>query len=461
MSKQRPVIVYFRQDLRLRDNPALFEAAKDGAPILPLYIIDTHYPGPWKMGGAQQAWLASCLKEIRKELPLAVFTGNPIEIFKQVLNKTGAQRVFWNRCYEPFARKRDRDLERFLESEDVEVKSFNGSLLIEPWEVSTKKGTPFKVFTQFWKTSVELIEPDKPLPAPEADYFNLKSETFEFSPKWGEKILNHWEVGESGAKKLLDRFLKDAVDDYKSARDLPAEDNTSRLSPYLHFGHISPRQIWNKIPDRRKPGPNHFASELGWREFSYHLLWHFPHLPERPFVEKFTDFKWDNKTKDLKLWKKGMTGYPIVDPGMRQLWETGWMHNRVRMIVASFLTKDLFVHWKKGEEWFWDTLVDADLASNSASWQWVAGSGADAAPYFRVFNPVLQGEKFDPEGSYVKKWIPELQDVPAKWVHKPWEAPGLELRSWGVTLGDNYPHPIVEHKAAREEALRRFEQIKS
>lgn len=460
MSKESPVIVYFKQDLRLKDNPALSKAAEEGAPILPIYIIDTQYPGRWEMGGAQKAWLSAFLEEFRAEIPLAVFKGNPVEIFKKMIDQTGAKHVFWNRSYEPFARKRDKELEAFLESKGVEVNTSNGSLLIEPWEVSTKKGTPFKVFTQFWKTSLELIDPEEPLPIPNASYFEIESEKFSFSPKWGEKILQHWQVGEKGAEKLLERFTNEALEDYKSARDIPGEENTSRLSPYLHFGHISPRQIWHKV-DRRKTGAKHFISELGWREFSYHLLWHFPHIPERPFVDKFSDFKWDNKTEHLTDWQKGKTGYPIVDAGMRELWETGWMHNRVRMIVASFLTKDLFVHWKKGEEWFWDTLVDADLASNSASWQWVAGSGADAAPYFRVFNPVLQGEKFDPEGIYVKKWVPELQDIPAKWVHKPWEAPGLELRSWGVTLGDNYPHPLVEHKAAREEALKRFEQIKS
>lgn len=459
--KKSPVIVYFRQDLRLSDNPALFEAAKSGAQIIPIYIVDTHYPGHWTLGGAQKAWLSEAIEKLQEKIPLTVFKGNPVKVLSKLVGETGAEHVYFNRCYEPFARKRDRDIERELESKSVEVFHFNGSLLIEPWEISTKQDTPFRVFTPFWKSALELIEPEASLPEPEAKYLDYKGEGFLFNRRWGDKILKHWKVGEEGAQDLLKSFAGEAINDYKKGRDFPASKKTSKLSPYLHFGHISPRQIWNRIKEKSSSDVKHFFSELGWREFSYHLLWHYPNIPEKPFVEKFSQFKWDKNDEALKKWQKGETGYPIVDAGMRELWETGWMHNRVRMIVASFLTKDLFIHWRNGEDWFWDTLVDADLASNSASWQWVAGSGADAAPYFRIFNPVLQGEKFDPEGEYVKKWIPELQDIPAKWVHKPWEAPGLELRSWGVTLGKDYPYPIVNHKDAREDALKRFEKIKS
>lgn len=456
-----PVIVYFRQDLRLSDHPALFEAAKTGAPVIPVYIFDTVYPKEWQTGGAQKAWLSAALKDLQSKIPLAIFTGNPVEVLASLIDKTGAKQVYYHRCYEPFARKRDRDIERELEQKGVEVLTFNGSLLIEPWEIKTKQGTPFRVFTPFWKTAQDLISPDPSLPVPEVEFKTIEGEEYSFTPKWGEKILSHWSVGEEGAQQYLETFSESSIGEYKKARDFPASQTTSKLSPYLHFGHISPRQIWNHIPKKTTSDILHFFSELGWREFSYYLLWHFPKIPEQPFVEKFKDFQWDNNKKSLTRWQKGETGYPIIDAGMRELWETGWMHNRVRMIVASFLTKDLFVHWRKGEDWFWDTLVDADLASNAASWQWVAGSGADAAPYFRIFNPILQGEKFDPQGEYVKKWIPELQSVPAKWVHKPWEAPGLDLRSWGVTLGNDYPHPIVDHKVARNEALKRFEKIKS
>lgn len=459
--KKSPVIVYFRQDLRLCDHPALTEAAKTGAPVIPIYIFDTVYPGKWQTGGAQKAWLSVALHELQKRIPLSIFEGNPVEILSNLINEIGAEHVYYHRSYEPFSRKRDRDIERKLEQKGVEVSTFNGSLLIEPWEVKTKQGTPFRVFTPFWKTALDLISPGPSLPEPKVEYLAVKGEKYSYTPKWGEKILNYWQVGEKGAQKLLKTFSQDAVEDYKKGRDFPASEKTSKLSPYLHFGHISPRQIWNHIPKKTTADVQHFFSELGWREFSYHLLWHFPKIPEQPFVDKFKDFQWDNDTDDLSKWQKGITGYPIVDAGMRELWETGWMHNRVRMIVASFLTKDLFVHWRKGEDWFWDTLVDADLASNAASWQWVAGSGADAAPYFRIFNPILQGEKFDPDGEYVKKWIPELQSVPAKWVHKPWQAPGLELRTWGVALGKDYPYPIVDHKVARNDALKRFEKIKS
>jgi deoxyribodipyrimidine photo-lyase len=459
---QRPVIMYFRQDLRLNDNPALSLAAESGAPILPLYIIDTAFPGEWQIGAAQKVFLADVLHSMKEEIPLVIRSGHPVEVLRQLVKDTGASQVFWNRCYEPFARQRDREIESAMELLEVEVHTCNGSLLIEPWKVSTNQGTPYKVFTQFWKKSLSLIDPLQPCKKPEMRFYQAKGEEIpKESPKWAGLIRKFWQPKEEAAQSILRDFVKSEIENYKIERDLPSKQGTSRLSPYLHFGLISPSQIWHAIRNRETEGASCFLSELGWREFSYYLLYHFPYLPDRSFNHKFNDFKWDENESFLKAWQKGLTGYPIVDAGMRQLWQTGWMHNRVRMIVASFLTKDLLIHWKSGEEWFWDTLVDADLASNAASWQWVAGTGADAAPYFRIFNPVLQGEKFDPAGDYIKQWIPELKEVPFKWIHQPWEAPDLELRSAGVILGEDYPCPIVDHKKMRAEALNRYTEVTS
>lgn len=454
-----PVIVYFRQDLRLRDNPALTAAARTNRSILPIYIIDTHFPKTWNTGSAQKVWLSQSLQAFKKEIPLVVLTGNPVKILTELVEKTCAKQVFWNRCYEPFARKRDLSIESAMEAMEVKVSTFNGSLLIEPWEVSTLQGKPYQVFSRFWKSCLEWIRPVSPLAAPEIDYFRYQEDScvFEYRSRWANKLIKHWDWGEKAAHNRLNEFLQRGIKHYKITRDFPALESTSRISPYLHTGQISPRQIWDAVHNKKTDDSAYFQRELGWREFSYYLLWHFPTLPERPFVKKFEQFKWDNKKRLFLAWKKGRTGYPIVDAGMRELWETGWMHNRARMIAASFLTKDLFIDWRKGEEWFWDTLIDADLANNSASWQWVAGSGADAAPYFRIFNPVLQGEKFDPEGDYVKKWVPELKNIPKKWIHKPWEATEDQLALWGVCLGKNYPFPLVDHKEARSEALRRFQ----
>lgn len=472
-----PTIVWLRQDLRLQDNPALFSAAQEGKPLILLYIYDTEYPERWKMGGARKWWLHHSLSALEADLKakgmrLLLRKGDPLEILKELAKKTKAQAVFWNRCYEPFALKRDRLVEKELKSADITFKNFNGSLLAEPWEITNQSGGSYKVFSQFWKNVLKAIDPTPPLPVPKMQPYEdaMHGDSLDdwkllpSAPDWSEGISAFWKPGERGANEALADFVKDALFIYKEERDFPAKDSTSFLSPHLHQGELSPRQAWHAVAGKggtgsQKASVDCFLSEIGWREFSYHLLYHFPDLPQTPFVDKFKRFPWDENARKLKAWQKGITGYPIVDAGMRQLWEIGWMHNRVRMIAASFLTKDLFIHWRKGEEWFWDTLVDADLANNSASWQWVAGSGADAAPYFRIFNPVLQGEKFDSEGEYIREWVPELKLLPAKYIHKPWEAPEEVLKRAGIELGSTYPKPIVDHKEAREEALKRFKAL--
>ncbi len=459
----QPIIVLFKQDLRVKDNPALYNAAQTGAPVLPLYIFDTVHPGKWQMGAAQRVWLHGSLSSLQHSLPLVLKKGDPLELLPEIVEKVGAGAVYWNRSYEPFAIQRDTLLKKKLQSVGIEVKSFNGSLLSEPWEVFNKEGKPFRVFTPYWNNCLKILDPKPLLTQPSPQYYETTGDRLEdwcllpTNPDWAVEMRQFWKPGEQEGGKRLIQFVKESVDVYAHNRDIPSVDLTSHLSPYLHMGELSPRQIWHAIPNHNVAEV--YLREIGWREFSYYLLYHFNTLPEEAFDARFSRFKWSDNPQFLKAWQQGATGYPIIDAGMRQLWHTGWMHNRVRMIVASFLTKDLFIPWQRGAEWFWDTLVDADLASNSAGWQWVAGCGADAAPYFRIFNPVLQGEKFDPQGEYVKRWVPELRSVPEKWIHRPWEAPMEILRSCGVGLGENYPLPIVDHKMAREEALKRYSAI--
>ncbi|WP_306016340.1 deoxyribodipyrimidine photo-lyase [Oceanicaulis sp. MMSF_3324] len=471
-----PVIVWFRQDLRLADNPALQAAAASGAPIIPVYILDDDAPGGRKPGGASRWWLHHSLNSLSEDLQeinghLIFMQGAAQAQLETLIQETGAQAVYWNRLYEPWARDRDERIKSALKDDGLKTRSFNGSLIVEPWDIATKTGNPYKVFTPFWKTLKADHAPAEPIGRPEAPVFSeykggLSLEAFELlptQPDWSGGIKALWTPGETAAHGRLGQFLKQAVTDYPDRRNLPGENGTSRLSPHLHFGEISPRQVWHAVKQSnhaRTDGADTYLSEIAWREFSYNLLYHFPDLPDANFQSKFDAFEWDDNAEALKAWQRGQTGYPIVDAGMRELWSTGWMHNRVRMIVASFLIKDLFIHWREGEAWFWDTLVDADLASNSASWQWTAGSGADAAPYFRVFNPVGQSEKFDPEGDYLRKWIPELADLPNKAIHAPWTADKAVLSRAGVTLGETYPKPIVDHGDARKRALAAFEKIK-
>ncbi|HWA69782.1 MAG TPA: deoxyribodipyrimidine photo-lyase [Rhizomicrobium sp.] len=451
----KPVIVWFRQDLRLGDNPALQAATASGAPLIALYVLDE--TAPRAPGGAARWWLHHSLTALGASLGghLVLKSGNPAKIIPAMVKQSEAERVVWNRRYEPTAMERDRKLKASLTADGIAVESFNGALLHEPWEIQTKGGTPFRVFTPFWKAMR-----DRPIPAPHPAPRNLVFHKVESerltdwklrpsNPDWAGGF--DWTPGEKSARRALTNFLDD-IAHYKVARDLPALGGTSRLSPHLHWGEISPRQVWHAV---RTHGPGEgaetFLKEMGWREFCAQLLFHNPGLPSDPLDTRFENFPWRHSDRDFNTWTKGDTGIPIVDAGMRQLWRTGWMHNRVRMITASLLIKHLGLHWKGGEAWFWDTLVDADLASNSANWQWVAGCGADAAPFFRIFNPVLQGEKFDPGGAYVRRFVPELKDVPDRYVHRPWEAPQPPA---------HYPAPILDLAEGRSRALQAFKALK-
>ncbi|HUA66427.1 MAG TPA: deoxyribodipyrimidine photo-lyase [Alphaproteobacteria bacterium] len=471
-------IVWYRLDLRLSDNPALVAAAKRGGEVVPIFIWSPEEEGDWFPGSASRWWLHQSLAALEKQLRemgsrLIIRRGPSLQTLLAMVTETGATAVFWNRRYEPAVIERDTKVKADLRSHGLEVETFNAALLREPWSVQNQSEKPFRVFTPFWKYCQSLPEPDEPLPAPR--YLpvprkwpiSLALAELELEPKidWARGIRAAWQPGEAGAQSNLTGFLTGAMEAYSSGRNRPDTPGTSRLSPHLHFGEIGPRQIWSGL--RRHAvlrnmtswRSSQFAAELGWREFAHHLLFHFPRTPEEPLRRDFGSFPWRRDEAQLRQWQKGETGFPIVDAGMRELWATGWMHNRVRMITASFLVKDLLLPWQKGARWFWDTLVDADLASNTLGWQWTAGCGADAAPYYRIFNPALQGEKFDPQGDYVRRWCPELSKLPAKWVHQPDRAPVEILRDAKVKLGKNYPYPMVNHALARENALQAFTRV--
>lgn len=473
-------IVWFRQDLRIHDNPALEYAALRGS-IIPIYILDDELPGQWKLGGASKWWLHHSLQALSNSLKskghrLHIFTGDSQQILNDLQHQTQADTVVWNRCYEPFSIERDKKIKESLTSVGVNVKSFNASLLFEPWTIKNQQGNFFKVFTPFWKHCLQQsIAPlslsenclDSAVPFLETLDIAVRLDDLKLlpiHPNWATRF--DWNPGEFSALEKLNDFFETAVVSYKEQRDYMDKNATSMLSPHLHFGEISPRLIFQRCQELLAlgqgdlTGVHHFLSELGWREFSYHLLYHFPELPTEPFRPEFNRFEWDNNLEDLKKWQQGKTGFPIVDAAMQELWQTGYMHNRARMIVASFLTKNLLIHWRCGAEWFWDTLVDADLASNSASWQWVAGCGVDAAPYFRIFNPITQGEKFDPDGIYVKRWIPQLQNLDVKYIHQPWAAPLPVLKNAGVRLGHTYPEPMIDLKVTRNRALEVYSGIR-
>jgi len=470
-------IVWFRQDLRIADNPALSAAAARG-PVLPLYILDDVNAGSWRPGGASRWWLHRSLDALSADLGgLVLRRGNAREILPDLVKASGATAVFWNRCYEPYAIARDTAIKADLQKQGVEVQSFNGSLLHEPWDVKTGAGGPFKVYTPFWR-ACRGRPVDAPLRKPKLDIVaSGQSEKIDdwkllpTKPNWAKGFEDIWQPGETGARKRLDRFVKSGLAGYATGRDRPDQENISRLSPHLHFGEISPRQLVARMAieseDRAKTASTKTASaekflaEIGWREFSYHLLYHFPTLPEQNWRDAFDTYPWRDSAADLKAWQRGMTGYPLVDAGMRELWHTGFMHNRVRMVAASFLIKHLRIDWRRGEEWFWDTLLDADLANNAASWQWVAGSGADASPYFRIFNPMMQGEKFDPGGAYVRRWCPELAKLPDDAIHAPFKAKPDVLAKAGVELGRTYPNPIVDHDEARAKALAGYKKVQA
>lgn len=471
-----PIVVWFRQDLRLADNPALQAAIAAGGPVIPVFIHDIKSEGPWAPGGATRWWLHHALADLAAQLTEAGATlilrqGDSLAELQSIIKATGATQVFWNRRYEPLIVQRDTQIKTVLRNAGLNVESYNGSLLHEPHRIKNLSGNPFQVFTPFWKNclaNLKFGEPTKapkkikglaePLPSASLASLKLLPEI-----KWDTTMRTFWNPTRAGAEKRLKDFITAPIKDYNTARDLPDQDGTSRLSPYLHFGQISPLEIYaaaKASPHAETKSGERYIAEIGWREFGYHLLHHFNHTPEKALRKEFDDFPWQPDAKLVRAWQKGQTGFPIVDAGMRQLWQTGWQHNRVRMIAASVLVKHLLQPWQAGAAWFWDTLVDADLASNTLGWQWAGGCGADAAPYFRVFNPVLQGEKFDPEGAFVRQYVPELAKMPAEWIHKPWEAPAEVLKAAGVTLGVNYPKPAIGLTEGRDRALEAFKNLR-
>ena len=467
-------IMWFRQDLRVKDNPALNAACASGN-IIPIYIYDTKTPDGREPGGASKWWLHHSLSSLNKRLNghLQIFKGDAETIVLSLMETFDVKHIYWNRCYDPWQINRDKAIKKKLIEKGAQPQSFNGALLWEPMKVLKKDKTPYRVFTPYYRKGCLNVEPPRyPESTPSrityADVKNkgdsIDSLTLLPSLDWASNFPNHWHPGEEGAADKLATFIQQGARSYKDKRDIPSVTGTSQLSPHLHFGEISPNQIWYAIKDKfghsEDKSIDTYLSELGWREFSYYLLFHFPTLPNKNFNEKFDKFNWRSDNKALRAWQQGNTGIPIVDAGMRELWQTGYMHNRVRMIVGSFLVKNLLLSWHEGEKWFWDCLLDADLASNSASWQWVAGTGADAAPYFRIFNPILQGEKFDKQGKYVRKYCPELKDLPDKYIHKPWETPPIIAKEANLELGTHYPKPIVDLKASRERALDAFQQLK-
>ena len=474
MNKKPLHIHWFRRDLRLSDNPALAKCAVNGD-VLPIFILDDCNAGSQEPGAVSRVWLHHSLLALNKSLngALRVFKGNPIEIIPKLISETGANGVYWNRCYEPWQMERDRIIKLTLRDKNIECESFNGSLLWEPWDILKKDGTPYKVFTPFYRRGcLSAKEPRIPISPPDDITLSNKKigmndiNDLELLPnlRWDQEVFEGWDIGEKAANLKVIGFIENRLHDYKDGRNFPSKKNVSRLSPHLHFGEVSPNQVWYTASHPKymnSTGLDHFLSELGWREFSHSLLYFFPNLPTESLQTRFETFPWIEDLDLLVRWKEGNTGFPIVDAGMRELWRTGYMHNRVRMIVGSFLVKNLRLHWNNGLDWFWDCLVDADLANNSAGWQWIAGCGADAAPYFRIFNPVLQGEKFDKDGIYTKQFVPELKDLPNKYLHCPWTAPETVLKAANVCLGKSYPHPIVDLKQSREAALKAFSDMKA
>lgn len=466
-----PILVWFRRDLRLADNPALAEAAETGHPVVPVFILDSK--AGRAPGAASQWWLHHSLKSLeqtleRKNIRLVLRRGPSAEVLISLAKETGAHAVYWNEAADGTLAGSDRAVTAVLAKRGIEARAFlGGTLLHEPiGGLHTRDGRPFQVFTPFWRAALDRMPPAIPLPAPRVLHpcsAHPKSERLEdwallpAKPDWAREFRETWHPGEGAARDRFAVFLKERVAGYGSDRNFPARNGHSGLSPHLHFGEITPRQIWHGA-DAAIAAP--FLRELGWRDFCQNLLHHFPAMATEPLRQGFKHFPWREDAVALRAWQHGLTGYPLVDAGMRELWRTGFLHNRVRMVVGSFLVKHLLIHWRHGEAWFWDTLVDADHGNNVANWQWIAGCGADAAPYFRIFNPVLQGERFDPAGAYVRRWVPELARLPDRFVHSPWKASAIELEAAGIRLGTTYPVPIVDHDRARKRALAAFATLK-
>lgn len=464
-------LVWFRQDLRLNDNPAFIKACSHYQFVIPLYIYEEKNS---VLGRAQAWWLHHSLISLSHSLKqlglnLILRKGDPLEIILDLVKSVSANAVFWNRCYEPTAISRDKKIKATLLEYGVEAHSSNGGLLHEPWTIRNKNDDYFRIFTPYWKHCKRILNIPSPMQlmhlptGVEIQSDDLWEWKLLPNLNWASRFADYWTPGEKGAQQKLDEFIEHHLNGYKKNRDFPIKNATSRLSPHLHFGEISPLIIVRVI-ELAKLDPNcdlisaeHFLSELGWREFSIYLLYHFPNLPDHNFRGEFDAFPWHNEKQLLVRWQRGLTGYPLIDAGMRELWATGYMHNRVRMISASFLTKGLLIDWRLGADWFLDTLVDADLANNSANWQWVAGSGADAAPYFRIFNPVLQSQRFDPDGGYIRHWIPELSQLEGQAIHAPWESSNCD----NIYLNTNYPKPVIDHHEARTRALSYYKELKN
>jgi deoxyribodipyrimidine photo-lyase len=468
-----PVLLWFRADLRLADNPALDAALASGRPVVAAFVLDAALGDRWAIGGASRWWLHHSLAALAQALAargnrLVLRAGPWQQELPRLARETGATSVHAGRLYAPWERAADESVAKALRAEGIAITGHTSALLHEPWAIRTQAGGPFAVYTPFSRRVFAAGEPAPPspaparIPAPRTLPESLPLEALGLLPQrpdWAGGLREAWQPGEAGAAARLEVFVAGPLVAYERTRDQPGVPGTSRLSPHLHFGELSPRQAWHAASGRR--GAEKFLKELIWREFSHHLLWHRPEMPDTPLKDSFSRFPWRDDRVALRAWQQGRTGYPIVDAGMRELWHTGWMHNRVRMVAASFLVKHLLLPWQAGEAWFWDTLVDADAASNSASWQWVAGSGADASPWFRIFNPVLQGEKFDPDGAYVRRWVPELARLPDRVIHQPWQAPATVLKDAGVVLGKTYPAPLVAHDAARARALAALRSVQA
>lgn len=469
-----PTVVWLRLDLRIADNDALAAAAARGGPVVPVFVWDPDGEAPWVPGAASRWWLHRSLKALDRSLRkrgsrLVIRRGPASAAIIAVAREIGATAVVWSRRFEPGVAVRDAAVARALATEGLASQQVRGNLLFEPDELRTQAGGPFQVFTPFWNAAQAMpggVAPARPAtrtiaaPTKWPDSIELSNLGLDPGMDWTSGLQDAWTPGEAGARAALRRFVNTGLRQYGASRDVPALAGTSRLSPHLHFGELSARSVWHAAGAARdRAGAAAFAAfarELGWREFAHHLLHHFPDTPAHPLREQYRAFPWRRDARQLRAWQRGQTGYPIVDAAMRELWATGWMHNRVRMIVASFLVKHLLLPWQRGAEWFWDTLVDADLANNTLGWQWTAGCGADAAPFFRIFNPVLQGEKFDASGRYVRRWVPEIARLPDALLHKPWAASPEQCAKAGLTLGVTYPRPIVDHADARERALAAF-----
>ncbi|MBB3608083.1 deoxyribodipyrimidine photo-lyase [Rhizobium sp. BK602] len=470
-NEQKPAVLWFRKDLRLDDNHALHMTTQTGRPVIPIYIREPPTLGAGSLGRAQDWWLHHSLTALQENLrrlgsSLIFRSGDALSVLSQILEETGADTLVWNRRYDPASIAVDTRIKDVLRGRGIDVRSFAGQLLHEPSRLLTGTGNGYRTYASFWQALEKSGEPPPCVDAPRAMNIPASWPTSERlddwgllpgGPNWAGGFSEVWVPGEASARDRLLHFIETAFDGYRRNRDFPGEQATSLLSPHLAMGEISPARIWQATLDLRGKIPAedivHFRKELAWREFSHHQLFHFPKLCSMNWNSRYDDFPWRSEPRLFALWSRGQTGYPIIDAGMRQLWRHGWMHNRVRMIVASFLVKDLLIDWRQGEAWFRDTLVDADAANNAANWQWVAGSGADASPFFRIFNPVLQGEKFDPEGRYVREFVPELSRLDNRYIHRPFDAPAASLAQASVTLGKNYPLPIIDHAGARQRAL--------